>query len=126
MPVLPEVGSTSTERSGAISPSASARSTMARPMRSLTEPSGLKNSSFSATSATSLSSAVMRGMPTSGVAPIVSRMLRCMRPLAGVGAGVGAGGRVGEGGAGGGAARGTFLAISAVFTTGPLYYEGWA
>ena len=75
MPVLPEVGSTSTERPGAITPSASARATIASPMRSLTEPSGLKNSSFSARSAASLSSAMKRDSRTSGVAPTSSSTL---------------------------------------------------
>jgi len=69
----------------------------------------------------------MRGMPTSGVAPIVSRMLRCSRPLAGAAtAGVAAGMvRAEEADAGETAARGAFLAIRDVFITGPLYYEEW-
>ncbi len=83
MPVLPEVGSTSTERPGSISPAASAASTIARPIRSLTEPSGLKNSSFSTTVASRPSSRWMRGMRTIGVAPMVCRMLSWMQPRAG-------------------------------------------
>ena len=46
MPVLPEVGSTSVVLPGVMSPRASASAIMAYPIRSLTEPSGLKNSSF--------------------------------------------------------------------------------
>ena len=75
MPVLPDVGSTSTERPGWISPSASARSTIASPMRSFTEPSGLKNSSFRARSAPSPSSAPRRASRTSGVPPTTSSTL---------------------------------------------------
>ncbi len=75
MPVLPEVGSTSTVRPGRISPSRSAASSIAAPIRSFTEPSGLKNSSFSATRASSSSSRASRGSATSGVPPMVSTML---------------------------------------------------
>ncbi len=41
MPVLPDVGSTIVVRPGTITPSASAASIMATPMRSLTLPPGL-------------------------------------------------------------------------------------
>ena len=75
MPVLPDVGSTSTERSGAIRPLCSASSTIASPMRSLTEPSGLKNSSFSSSSARRPRSADRRGTRTSGVPPVSSSTL---------------------------------------------------
>ena len=51
IPVLPLVGSTITERPGSIRPSASAASIIATPMRSLTEPPGLKYSSLATTSA---------------------------------------------------------------------------
>src|SRR3546814_6171082 len=51
MPVLPEVGSTSTVLPGVARPAASSPSIMARPMRSLTELSGLKNSSLARSSA---------------------------------------------------------------------------
>ena len=51
MPVLPLVGSTITERPGSIRPSSSAASIIATPIRSLTEPPGLKYSSFAQTSA---------------------------------------------------------------------------
>jgi len=48
MPVLPEVASTIVP-AGFSSPEASAASTIALPMRSLTEAAGLLNSSFAAT-----------------------------------------------------------------------------
>ena len=74
MPVLPEVGSISTV-SGPILPSRSSAWTRFTPIRSLTLEIGLKNSNFRATSATSASSAAMRGMRTNGVLPMVSAML---------------------------------------------------
>src|ERR1700754_620460 len=46
MPVLPLVGSTTTERPGRTSPSSSAASIIATPIRSFTEPPGLKYSSL--------------------------------------------------------------------------------
>jgi hypothetical protein len=46
IPVLPEVASTIVVRPGSIRPSASAASIMATPMRSFTEPPGLKASSL--------------------------------------------------------------------------------
>ena len=55
--------------------SASIASIMLTPIRSLTLPSGLKNSSLSVTSALAPCAAAMRGMRTSGVLPIVSAML---------------------------------------------------
>jgi hypothetical protein len=48
---------------------------------------------------------------------MVSRMLRCSRPRAGAEV-------TGAAGAGGTAAREVVLAMSDVFTTSPLYYEG--
>ena len=75
MPVLPEVGSTSTERPGSIVPAASAASIMETPMRSLTEARGLKNSSFPTISAPQPASAGRRLKRTSGVEPTVSAML---------------------------------------------------
>ncbi len=71
MPVLPEVGSTITV-SRSIRPDASAASIMARPMRSFTEESGLKNSHLPSRSAVTPASAARRESRTSGVAPIVS------------------------------------------------------
>ena len=75
MPVLPEVGSTSTERPGSIVPSASAASIMETPIRSLTEARGLKNSSLPTISAPQPASAGRRLKRTSGVEPMVSAML---------------------------------------------------
>ena len=49
--MLPLVGSTITDRPGPTSPSSSAASIIATPIRSLTEPPGLKYSSFAQTSA---------------------------------------------------------------------------
>ena len=46
MPVLPDVGSTMTLSPGVMSPSASAASIIARPMRSFTLPAGLADSSL--------------------------------------------------------------------------------
>ena len=46
MPVLPEVGSTTTDAPGVSSPEASAASIIDSPMRSLTEPAGLNDSSL--------------------------------------------------------------------------------
>ena len=74
MPVLPEVGSTSTV-AGRMRPARSAASIIARPMRSLTEESGLKNSHLPRMSALTPASAASRLSRTSGVAPIVPRML---------------------------------------------------
>src|SRR5271165_1139595 len=72
MPVLPEVGSTSTPRPGEILPCASSASIIATPIRSLTLPIGLKNSSFPRRRATTPFSLAIRSMATSGVSPIVS------------------------------------------------------
>jgi len=74
MPVLPEVGSTITV-SGPIRPACSNASIMATPMRSLTEPSGLKNSNLARISASTPASPASRDRRTSGVAPTVSMML---------------------------------------------------
>ena len=69
MPVLPEVGSMSTEPSLS-RPFASASSIIALAMRSLTEPAGLKYSSFPRTVASSPSSFSMFLSSSSGVLPI--------------------------------------------------------
>ena len=74
IPVLPEVGSTITV-SGPIRPSRSAAAIIAAPMRSLTEASGLKNSSLAAISATQPASVAIRWILTKGVLPTVSTML---------------------------------------------------
>jgi hypothetical protein len=71
MPVLPEVGSTSTVP-GLIRPARSAASIIATPMRSLTELMGLKNSSFAASSAPTPCALARRSRRTIGVAPMVS------------------------------------------------------
>src|SRR6478672_4898989 len=70
IPVLPLVGSTITERPGLISPSSSAASIIATPIRSLTEPPGLKYSSFAQTSAPSPSPSPRSA--TIGVSPTVA------------------------------------------------------
>src|SRR4051794_14376159 len=67
IPVLPLVGSTTTARPGLISPSSSAASIIATPIRSLTEPPGLKYSSLAQTCAPSPSA--MRSSSTIGVPP---------------------------------------------------------
>ena len=69
MPVLPEVGSMMTEP-GLSFPFASASSIMAFAMRSLTDPAGLKYSSFAMTAAFSPSDCSMWVSSTSGVEPI--------------------------------------------------------
>ena len=71
MPVLPDVGSTTTE-SDVRMPRFSASSSMATAMRSLTEEAGLKNSSLARTVAWAPS--VMRFSLTSGVKPTRSVM----------------------------------------------------
>ncbi len=71
MPVLPLVGSTRMDTPGVMMPARSAASIMPRPIRSFTEPSGLKNSSFNARSATKPSSAASLGSRTIGVPPTV-------------------------------------------------------
>src|SRR4051794_8217667 len=69
IPVLPLVGSTITERPGLTSPASSAASIIATPIRSLTEPPGLKYSSFAQTwAAVSLPSPSLC-RATSGVPP---------------------------------------------------------
>ena len=73
MPVLPLVGSMSVVTPGLMPFSRSRSSIIARPMRSLTLESGLKNSSFASTVAPAPS--VILLSLTSGVLPIVSRML---------------------------------------------------
>ncbi len=74
MPVLPLVGSTIVV-SGPIRPSRSSASIMAAPMRSFTEESGLKNSHLPTISAFTPASFASLARRTSGVAPIVCRML---------------------------------------------------
>ena len=69
MPVLPLVGSMMTEP-GFSSPFASASSIIALAMRSLTDPAGLKYSSFASTFAPSASSFSMWVSSKSGVLPI--------------------------------------------------------
>ena len=77
MPVLPEVGSTITDLPGLNLPARSIASTIATPMRSLTECAGLKNSSFAATVATHPE--VTRLSRTSGVLPTSLVMSAAMR-----------------------------------------------
>ncbi len=74
IPVLPLVGSMITV-SGPILPSASSASIIDQPMRSLTEDSGLKNSHLPRMSASTPYASASRDRRTSGVAPIVPRML---------------------------------------------------
>ena len=73
MPVLPEVGSTTTV-SRLSFPSRSSASIIARPMRSLTDDSGLKNSHFARISALTPASAASLRRRMTGVAPMVSVM----------------------------------------------------
>ena len=72
MPVLPDVGSISTVLPGVIFPCASSASIIETPMRSLTDESGLKNSSLRRTSALTLAAFMRFVSRTSGVCPIVS------------------------------------------------------
>ena len=76
MPVLPLVGSMMVVRPGAMRPSRSAASIIASPMRSLTLPPGLKDSSLPYTSAPLSSEILFRR--SSGVPPISSVMLRTL------------------------------------------------
>ena len=71
--MLPLVGSTTTERPGLISPSSSAASIIATPIRSLTEPPGLKYSSLAQTSPASPSAS--RSSSTIGVSPTTAESL---------------------------------------------------
>ena len=68
IPVLPDVASTIVVRPGSMRPSRSAASIMATPMRSFTEPPGLKASSL-ANSSTSVSAGSIRVSCTIGVRP---------------------------------------------------------
>src|ERR1043166_6479210 len=77
VPVLPEVGSTIVPP-GRKSPACSAASIMASPMRSLTEPPGLRNSTL-ATIGVRVS-APSRDRRTSGVRPTASRMVSRISP----------------------------------------------
>ena len=70
MPVLPDVGSTMMVWPGVMSPSRSAASIIDRPMRSLTEPPGLKLSSLATTVAPAPSVTLLSR--TSGVPPMRS------------------------------------------------------
>ena len=72
MPVLPDVGSRIV-RSGVSSPEASATSIIFLAMRSFVEPVGLLPSSLAHRRTPGFGD--MRGMPTSGVFPIASRMV---------------------------------------------------
>src|SRR5438094_7140519 len=83
MPVLPLVASTIVVWPGSILPSASAASIIATPIRSLTLPPGLKDSSF-ANSRIPASDAASSSMPatsTRGVFPTSSSMLIGIRPI---------------------------------------------
>src|SRR6266480_169381 len=71
MPVLPDVGSRIV-RSDVSSPEPSAASTMARAIRSFVEPVGFCPSSFAQIRTPGAED--IRGMPTSGVSPMASRM----------------------------------------------------
>ena len=79
-PVLPLVGSMIVPP-GASRPSRSARSTMARPMRSLTEPPGFRYSTLA--SSCGATARPTRDSRTSGVPPTVSRIesSTCMGPI---------------------------------------------
>ena len=72
IPVLPEVGSTMV-MSGVSTPRRSASSIMLSAGRSLTDPPGLKLSSFTQSAAASVSSTLLRR--TTGVRPTVARTL---------------------------------------------------
>ena len=72
MPVLPEVGSISVVSPGLICPSASSASIIDTPIRSLTLPIGLKNSSLARRFAPTPFISAIRSSRTSGVSPIVS------------------------------------------------------
>ena len=74
MPVLPEVGSISGVTPGVMRPRASSASIIDTPMRSLTDESGLKNSSFRRTCAL-VGAGTTLFSRTSGVWPMVSVML---------------------------------------------------
>ena len=70
--MLPLVGSTITDRPRSIKPSRSAASIIATPIRSFTEPPGLRNSSFATTSPGR--SGPSRGNATSGVFPTTAEL----------------------------------------------------
>ena len=82
MPVLPEVGSTSTV-SGPISPAVSMSSTMATPIRSLTLAAGLRNSSLARMLALTPCISGKRTSLTIGVSPMASMMEPKTRPRPG-------------------------------------------
>src|SRR5207302_4562563 len=83
MPVLSLVASTIVVRPGSILPSASAASIIATPIRSLTLPPGLKDSSFanSRTPASDAAPSSMAAISTRGVFPTSSSMLIGIRPI---------------------------------------------
>jgi hypothetical protein len=84
MPVLPEVASTIVVRPGSIRPSASAASIIAIPMRSLTLPPGLNDSTLANSSTPSAASGGrIRVSCTIGVEPTYSAMLTGIRPIPG-------------------------------------------
>ena len=78
MPVLPDVASTIVVRPGSMSPSASAASIIATPMRSLTLPPGLKDSSLPNSRTPSGASRVSSII---GVRPTCSAMLTGIRAI---------------------------------------------
>src|SRR5262249_41159593 len=81
IPVLPLVASTIVVRPGSIRPSASAAAIIATPMRSLTLPPGLNDSSFAYSSTSSPGSRRVRR--TIGVPPIRSALLIGICPIGG-------------------------------------------
>lgn len=83
MPVLPLVGSTSTVRSGAMRPAASASLIIATPMRSFTDAVGLKLSSLATSTAPQPSAWGIRFRRTSGVRPTRAVMSGAMGIAAG-------------------------------------------
>ena len=84
MPVLPEVGSTSTLLPGLMMPFFSMDSSMLTPMRSFTEAIGLKNSSLASRLACTPCFFASLSRRTIGVSPMVSVMSLKIRPRPGV------------------------------------------
>ena len=74
MPVLPEVGSIRVVTPGRDPALGSSASIIATPIRSLTLPIGLKNSSLASSVAPTPLMSAIRSSRTSGVSPIVSVM----------------------------------------------------
>src|SRR5437764_12769662 len=82
MPVLPDVASTIVVRPGSMRPSASAASIIATPIRSLTLPPGLNDSTLANSSTPSAASGgSIRVSCTIGVAPTYSAMLTGTLPI---------------------------------------------